>query len=126
VARDFERIDRFIERRLPFLISIISTPMARAEKAYERYYVEDKGDRYIIVVELPGASKESIHVYVRERSIYVHAKNEVKIGHLPSEYNIKINLEEEIDVDNVKAKYHNGILTIEAYKKIKGREIKVT
>lgn len=125
MTRDFERLGKFIGRRLPFLVSIISTPMARAERVYERYHVEDKGDKYIIVVELPGANKEAIHVYVRERSIYVHAKNEVKIGHLPPEYNIKINLEEEIDIDNVKAKYRNGILTIEAYKKIKGREIKV-
>jgi len=93
----------------------------------DRYTLKDEGGKYVIIAEVPGASKEDVRVYAREDMIYVYAERKVglHIESIPKKYRIKVKLEEPIDVEGVKAKYENGLLIIEAPKKAPGREIEV-
>jgi len=93
----------------------------------DRYTLKDEGDKYVIIAEVPGASKEDVRVYAREDMIYVYAERKVglRIESIPRKYRIKVKLEEPIDVEGVKARYENGLLIIEAPKKAPGKEIEV-
>ena len=93
----------------------------------DRYTLKDEGDKYVVIAEVPGASKEDVRVYAREDMIYVYAERKVglRIESIPKKYRIKVKLEEPIDAERVKAKYENGLLIIEAPKKTPGKEIEV-
>jgi len=82
------------------------------EDTEPRYVINEKADFYEIIVELPGVKKEDIELYSSENSIYLSAK---RIVGFQKEYKLRINLESKIE--DVKAKYENGLLEIIARKK---------
>ncbi len=119
-----DRISRLLNI-LPLVIQI-RAGFGEAE-GRGRYSIEDKGDSYLIIAEVPGASKEDVKVYAKESDVYVYAERRLgpAIESLPRKYRIRIKLEEPIDVSRTRARYENGLVIIEAPKKTPGAEIKV-
>ncbi len=130
---DRERRDPFrdVERVIIAVSNAIEDLVERSVKAvtsivpWRRYYVYEDDDTYRIYVEIPGAEKDSIELFVETTKIFVKARNAVDAPHLPKEYRVRIELRDPIDVDSARARYVNGILVIEARKKVSGRKISV-
>lgn len=74
----------------------------------------DEGDRYRIIVDIPGVDKDQINIEGSEHSIIVSTEGERK-------YYKEIRLEDAIDPNTAKAQYKNGVLTITVEKKEKKR-----
>jgi len=74
-------------------------------------YTED--DRIRVIVDLPGAKKESIKIDASERDLEIRAEAEDR------KYYKKIELPEEVIPESAKARYNNGILEIVFEKKEK-------
>ncbi len=122
--KEFEHIISKVFRILPMAI-YIKTGVKRVEEVEGRYIIDDRGDKYIITVEVPGASKDDVKVYAKEYEVFVYAKRKLSHEHTPKIYRVRVKLDEPIDVENTKAKYINGLVIIEALKKTPGTEIKV-
>ncbi len=82
--------------------------------------VYEKDDTIQVIVEIPGASKDSIRIKAKEDEIYLEAEGERK-------YAKRIKLPAKVDPKSAKAKFKNGILTIELkkIKKDEGVDVKV-
>ena len=80
----------------------------------------EQDDKITVVVEIPGASRDSIKIKAKEDELYVEAEGERK-------YAKRIKLPAKVDVKSAKAKFKNGILTIELKKlsKDEGVDVKV-
>jgi hypothetical protein len=81
-------------------------PSANADviQAESQVTVEEDG-RVKVIVELPGAKKETIDLRTTQDSIIVHAKN-------GKNFYTNIDLDYLIDPQSAKANYQNGILTV--------------
>ncbi|WP_297508648.1 Hsp20/alpha crystallin family protein [Thermococcus sp.] len=87
----------------------------------------DKGDRFVITVELPGVRKEDIKLRVTEDTVYIEAQvrrekelereGAIRIERYYSGYRRVIRLPEEVIPEKAKARYNNGVLEIEIPKK---------
>lgn len=75
-------------------------------------------DKFRIVVDLPGAKKETIKIDATSKTIEVRAESDDR------KFYKKIDLTEEINPDSAKAKYNNGVLEIIVEKKRKEEEKK--
>jgi HSP20 family protein len=93
-------------------------------------------DAYVLMMDLPGATKESISVStenstlsVRARVEPVHRENATMLFtelKSPTYYRV-FNLGDGIDRKNIDARYEDGVLTIKLFKKeeAKPREIEI-
>ena len=99
------------------------------------YDMVDDGDKYKLIVELPGIDKDNIHVRAMDDSIEISAeqsqeedkqkKDFVYNQRIYSSFYCTIPVPEEILSSQVTAKAHsNGILRVELPKKIKPQDIK--
>ncbi len=135
----FEEFERRL-RRMERLLDNLTMPEIRELENFKIPLADlrEKDGKFVIEIELPGVKKEDIHITATEREIEVKAsfKKEVKEerkGYLRRErryegFYRKFVLPEEIDVEKIKATYENGILRIEAEKKVKEgkkKEVKV-
>ena len=87
----------------------------------------DRGDRFVITVELPGVRKEDIKLRVTEDTVYIEAQikrekeleeeGAIRIERYYSGYRRVIRLPEEVIPEKAKARYNNGVLEIELPKK---------
>lgn len=78
----------------------------------EPYYeIISEGGKLLIVVDMPGAYKDKISVEVGRREVVISA-----IGYDIKYYAI-IRLKQEVIPETAKAKYKNGVLTIEIKRK---------
>ncbi|ASJ03106.1 heat-shock protein [Thermococcus profundus] len=87
----------------------------------------DRGDRFVITVELPGVRKEDIKLRVTEDAVYIEAQMKrekeleregaIRIERYYSGYRRVIQLPEEVIPEKAKARYNNGVLEIEIPKK---------
>lgn len=92
----------------------------------------DRGDKFVITVELPGVRKEDIKLRVTEDTVYIEAQirrekeleeeGAIRIERYYSGYRRVIRLPEEIIPERAKARYNNGVLEIELPKKAPGKE----
>lgn len=93
-------------------------------------------DAFVLMLDMPGASKESINITMDQSSLVVksgvelYMKDDAKL--LFSEiagvdYQRVFKISDGIDRNSVDAKYENGVLTIKMFKKeeLKPREIRV-
>lgn len=99
--------------------------------------IYDKGDQIVIKAELPGLEKKDIHVDLKDRVLTLKGErsfeNEAKEDNFYRKERIygsfqrAFSLPANLDPDDVKADYTNGVLTIEIAKpeKVKPREITV-
>lgn len=90
-----------------------------------RYHVEEKPEEYVVYVEMPGVDKKDIEAYANPNSIYVSAKPSKELPWGNREYRVKVRFRSEINPEDVKAKYENGILTLHVPKKVKGKRISI-
>ena len=110
----------------------IREPEERAEFVSETWrepFVDifDRGDKFVITVELPGVRKEDIKLRVTEDTVYLEAQvkrekeleeeGAIRIERYYSGYRRVIRLPEEVIPEKAKAKYNNGVLEIELPKK---------
>ncbi|MEO8167590.1 MAG: Hsp20/alpha crystallin family protein [bacterium] len=93
-------------------------------------------DAFVLMLDMPGASKEAISITMDESSLVIkadvesYAQEDAKL--LFSEiagvgYQRVFNISDGIDRNSVDAKYDNGVLTVKLFKKekLKPREIRV-
>jgi len=90
-----------------------------------RYEIQDAGDELVVIVEMPGVSKEEIDLNVTEN--YIDIKAEVNKENFQKKYQVRISLPCEVNPDKAKATYNNGILeiTVPKLKPQKTKKIKV-
>ena len=90
--------------------------------------IKEKKDKYIVDIDLPGYDKEGIKIEIQDGYLTVHAKvdkednekekgkfvrKERYMGECSRSFYIGDNIKEE----DIKAKFHNGTLTLEIPKK---------
>ena len=90
--------------------------------------IKEKKDKYLIDIDLPGYEKEGIKIEIQDGYLTVHAKvdkednekekgkfvrKERYMGECSRSFYIGDNIKEE----DIKAKFHNGTLTLEIPKK---------
>ncbi len=106
MSRLLEEFDRFaFEREITAPLDII-----------------DEGDRFRIVVDLPGFNKEDINVYVENGDLVIKAerkeekeeegRNFIRKERKYGEVYRRVSLPSEVDIDKISAKYNNGVLEI--------------
>ncbi len=88
--------------------------------------VLDKGDRYVLQAELPGFRKEDIHIDIDGESLIVRAEHseenkEEKENYVRRErhcgvYSRSFDVS-GVDVENISARYENGVLELSLPKK---------
>jgi HSP20 family protein len=93
------------------------------EQFSPRVELKEKENGYVVRAEIPGMSEKDINVSLRDNNLILEgekkseSKKEDK-GQYFSEFSYgsfyrSIPLEEEVNPDNVKATYRNGVLTVE-------------
>jgi len=80
--------------------------------------VYSENDKLRVIVDIPGAKKESIRISASETDVEVRAEAEHR------KYYKKIQLPEEVIPESAKARYNNGILEITFEKKRKAKKTK--
>ncbi len=88
--------------------------------------IRDEGDKYVIEVDLPGVDKKDIELTVLDHTLKLRAKrkseykekseNYVRVEKGFSVYERYIELPPDSDLNNIKAKYEDGVLRIEINK----------
>jgi HSP20 family protein len=92
-----------------------------------RVDIEEAGDHYEITAELPGVGKEDIHVHVKDGILTLEAEiskedKEEKEGKVIRQerrygkYMRSFNLGSDIQEEDIKASFKDGVLTLEAPK----------
>ncbi len=127
----FEELRRMQERMNRLLEEF--DRMAFAREVSAPLDVIDEGDRYRILVDLPGFNKEDINVYVEDGDLVIKAerkeereesgRNYIRQERRFGEVYRRISLPEEVDVDKISAKYNNGVLEIIVPKVEKERKV---
>ncbi len=122
VFRDFFRGPRIWSYREP--VERFETGEAWREPFADIF---DRGDRFIITVELPGVRKEDIRLRVTDDAVYIEAQvrrekelekeGAIRIERYYSGYRRVIRLPDEVIPEKAKARYNNGVLEIEIPKK---------
>ncbi|BBL45906.1 heat shock protein [Nanobdella aerobiophila] len=124
--REWKRQLRLMRRFMKGMGSIINN---KINVDYEEPLMDliDKGDRYLIEMDLPGVDKKDIDISIVNNKLKVHAKRknekkEEKEGYIRSErifsaYQRLITLPEDADENSIKARYEDGVLKIEINKK---------
>jgi HSP20 family protein len=87
---------------------------------------QEKADRFVLELLIPGFDKENIEVSLKEFEIIIEAKKEEesekeKFNYTLKEFEIEsferaYSLPKNSDLENIESKYKNGILTIEVFK----------
>ncbi len=90
-----------------------------------RYRVVEEDDRVLVEIELPGARKDSIKVFVREGVLYVRAERDPSLPGEPRTYRVKVEIPRDVDESRARARYVEGLLVVELPRKGLGREIPV-
>ena len=87
----------------------------------ERLY-DDKNNVWNVIVDLPGIKKENISISATNSYINLEATSKKR------KYKHKVDFDQEIDPESVKAKFNNGILQITVNPKtpIKSEEKKIS
>jgi len=121
--RAFENFRRDFERSLTSFPAINIPSISMASISCD---VIDEGDRYIINSELPGVSKEDIKLNVSDNNVEISAehkeeeeekkKNYIRKERRAFSYHRTLPLPEKVESSKAKAKFNNGILTVEILK----------
>lgn len=90
------------------------------------YNIYESGDELIITADMPGTNKEEIDLTVGEDYLKIEAPCHSPVRRTrEGKYMLHVRLPVEIEPENVKARYKDGVLEVIAKKKIKGVKIKV-
>jgi len=81
-----------------------------------------------VVLNVPGASPESIDVRVVERELYVRAEQAVAAGYpdvARGAYERRVELPTEVDAGSAAAELRDGVLEVRLQKKASARRVKI-
>ena len=118
-----EDLNRFLKDTFGDFEHIDKTPMALYKAFRPAVEIKEKNNEYKIKVELPNVNKEDIDVELAKNAISIKAESKCEQYH--EDENIKtsefrygkfvriIPLEHEINLENAKSEFKNGILHIE-------------
>ena len=91
--------------------------------------LKEKGGKYILSMEIPGADRKSIDVHAKDRMVSVEASREelhdensttyYRHERSVSRYSRTVMVPEDADTGNMEVDYKNGILTVTMPKKTK-------
>ena len=96
-----------------------SSPSGRG--AYPPLNVFRKGDDIVVITELPGIRKSDLQIQVKGNTIRIAGSKAVQYGghaslhrreRLAGNFDRAVTVPVEIDADNVKAEYRDGILAL--------------
>lgn len=101
-------------------------PQYTFKQNYMRTDVLDRGDHYELSAELPGFTKEDIHMDLNDNTLVIHAEHKDKkeekkedfvkrerfYGSFSRSFDVT-----GVDTDHIDASYHEGILTVNLPKK---------
>lgn len=132
----FEEFRRLQERLNRFLEAFGIPEFKEHLKEYRPWMpvdVIDEGDRIKVVADLPGFAKEDIEIYFEDGDLVIKAERKMELEEKNKDY-IKrerrvgkfyrrISLPADINKDDVKAKYNNGVLEITVPRIIKEKRI---
>ncbi len=117
----FEEIKRIQERlnRLFEDFERISPRVVRVELPVD---VIDEGDQIRVVADLPGFNKEDIEVWVEDNDLIIKAerkeeeeekeKNYIRRERRYGRIYRRVALQTDVDFENVRASYNNGVLEV--------------
>jgi len=122
-SRTFDDVDRMFEqmdRMLDGMWSRVSdrdsgiSPWGRSDAAYDLHENED-GDGYALVVDVPGFEKDEIEIQATETHLTIEAAHETDDEQSFQRRHIseRFSLPADVDLDEITASYHNGVLEIE-------------
>ncbi len=132
----FEEIRR-IQERLNRLFEDFERVGPRTVRIEMPVDVIDEGDQIRVVADLPGFNKEDIEVWVEDGELVIKAerkeeKEERERNYIRRERRYgriyrRIALPADVDVENIKASYNNGVLevTIPKTEKAKRKVVKI-
>jgi len=127
----YEEIRREIARQMKLWRKFFSRARKRFGLNFE-YEVPavdlvDKGDKYIVEIDLPGVDKKDINVTLVDHHLKIVASRKIEKEERDENYILSerafsgyrriITLPEDADENSIKAKYENGVLRIEIGKK---------
>lgn len=108
----------------------------RAASAVPLADIFETPDAYVLKLDMPGATKESISVTMDKDSLVIRGEvrrvyeqsSKVLYSEIPeSVYHRNFNVTDSIDRNSVDAQFENGVLTLKLLKKeeLKAREIQI-
>lgn len=112
----------------------IKKPTANGAKAAPRWRVTPDADvyenevEYLVQLDVPGASAESINVQVLGTELRIRAEQGPVDGDTPATLAVferQVNLPGEIDADSAAAQLKNGVLEIRVSKSASSRRMKI-
>jgi HSP20 family protein len=131
----FDEIDREVDRLFDRILSTEPMWDIRTQTLRPLHDIRETKESIVVMIDLPYVEKEAIDLKVDEESIDLtaelrHAINYDRWGTAQRKCEFKklgtmIKLPTEVVPDSAVAKFSSGILTIELYKKITKKRIKV-
>jgi HSP20 family protein len=118
-----------------------NTPASLRQQEIERAVIPyadiyETADSYVLMLDLPGATKDGIHVSIEKDALIVNA--EVPAHHAGNatllrnelrgaSYYRAFNIGEGVDTANVDAQFEEGVLTLKLFKteRLRPKEIKI-
>ncbi len=93
-------------------------------------------EAYVLLLDMPGAARQNVGVRLENNTLYVKAPVEALHGadatmlhreHMTGGYERAFALGEDINPDNIDARFENGVLTVKLFKseRVRPREIKI-
>ncbi len=88
------------------------------------YDIIEFSDKIVVIIEIPGIERESLNLTYSEKILKISGyKKDINIDveenikyvwleRICGEFNLEVEINGLIDVDGIKAEYHNGILKI--------------
>jgi HSP20 family protein len=91
----------------------------------DRSKIEERDDKLILNVDLPGFEKEDIEVTIKDDILKIEAKNHNEDK--KREYSRIITLPSKVETENIDGFYKNGVLTLEIpkIKELDGKKIEI-
>jgi HSP20 family protein len=132
--KSFDEIEREIDETFEELMS--SQPMwdSSTGRLKPLTQVTESLDKIVVTMDLPLVRKEDIHLTIEEKCLNLEAplarcvRYERWGTHIDCEFSSFykiVNLPARVNPDEAKAKFLNGVLSVELPKTVKGKKIKV-
>lgn len=124
-------IEEELEREIEWVFAKIKDEEIRSGCVQPLYDVLETAEELIVTFDIPGATKEDIRLELSEDKLVLDApcttypvppslrRHEFK------RYRVEVQLPTEVDINNVKTRYKEGVLEVRIAKKAKGYRIKV-
>ena len=120
-------IEREIEEEAERLIRQVKEIEVKTGCITPLYDVVETDGEFIVSVDLPGSDKSEINLEVKEDRIILEApcKRPSPTSRHGNRYLLQLKLPEEIEPEETKARYQNGVLEIKLTKKSARRGVRI-